>query len=582
MSAIFPDSAVQMPSLTVEPNCGHPGHVVQLYSNDAFLFDVLSRYVGDAIAAGDGAVVIATKAHQDGLEERLRERGLLTTGSEPGNRYLCLEAGETLSRFMANGSVDESSFMELMNDVITVIKSGAGGKDPRITVFGELVALLWAQGKASEAIKVERLWNQLAQKHSFNLLCAYPISAFGNEKDITPFIEMCSQHSDVIPSESYLQLDNEAERLRSIAQLQQKAQVLEKELTARAGQEQFQQFVDAVRDYAIFMLDTDGSVRTWNAGAERIKGYKAAEIIGKHFSCFYPEEDRQHGKPQWELVLAAKDGRFEDEGWRIRQDGSRFWANVVITAVRDRTGKLVGFGKVTRDFTDRMQMEKQVRDSEKLLRELSHHLLQSQDEERRRIGRDLHDSLGQYLAALKMKLEVLRCHSEDHSELRDCVRLVEDSIKEVRTISYLLYPPMLEETGLESAIHWYLDGFSGRSGVKINFDVDREFQRLARDVELALFRVLQESLTNVHRHSGSQTASIRLFRRDGMAVLEIQDQGRGFPRELLQESGVNWAGAFGVGLRGMRERMHQLGGQLEVLSSASGTTVSALVPAKER
>ncbi len=481
-----------------------------------------------------------------------------------------------------NGSVDENSFIELMNDVITLIKSDIAGHDPRITVFGELVALLWAQGKSSEAIKVERLWNQLAQKHSFNLLCAYPISAFGNEKDIAPFIEMCSHHSDVSPSEGYLQLDNEAERLRSVAQLQQKAEVLEKEMGVRANQEQFQQFVEAVRDYAIFMLDTEGRVRTWNAGAERIKGYKAAEIIGKHFSWFYPEEDRQHGKPQWELVLAAKDGRFEDEGWRIRQDGSRFWANVVITAVRDRAGKLVGFGKVTRDFTDRMQMEKQVRDSERLLRELSLHLLQTQDEERRRIGRDLHDSLGQSLAALKMKLDMLSCQSEDHSELKNCVKLVEESIKEVRTISYLLYPPMLEETGLESAIHWYLDGFSERSGVEIKFDVDPEFRRLPREVELALFRVLQESLTNVHRHSGSKTATIRLFRREGMAVLEVQDQGKGFPRELLQESGMNWAGTFGVGLRGMKERMHQLGGRLDLISSASGTTVSALVPAKER
>src|SRR5262249_23691520 len=155
---------------------------------------------------------------------------------------------------------------------------------------------------------------------------------------------------------------------------------------------------EAVQDYAIFMLDPTGHVRTWNRGAWRIKQYSAEEIIGKHFSIFYPEEDKRNGKPQWELEIALKDGRFEDEGWGIRKDGSRFWANVIITAVRDNAGKLVGFGKVTRDFTERMEAKEALARSERSLRELSLHLLSTQDEERKRIGRDLHDSLGQYLA----------------------------------------------------------------------------------------------------------------------------------------------------------------------------------------
>ena len=200
---------------------------------------------------------------------------------------------------------------------------------------------------------------------------------------------MCSTHSGVAPSESYLGLSSDEDRLRSIAQLQQKAEVLEKELAARQREEQFRLLVAAVQDYAIFMLDPGGNVSSWNAGAERIKQYKAEEIIGKHFSQFYPEEDVRNGKPDWELTVAQKEGRLEDEGWRIRKDGSRFWANVIITAVRNSSGKLVGFAKVTRDVTTKMQaqraLQKEVAErreaqrqlhlSEKFLRELSLHLL---------------------------------------------------------------------------------------------------------------------------------------------------------------------------------------------------------------
>jgi PAS domain S-box-containing protein len=182
-------------------------------------------------------------------------------------------------------------------------------------------------------------------------------------------------------------------------------------IALRRSEERFWLLADAVQDYAIFMLDTHGRVSTWNKSAERIKGYKNSEIIGRHFSIFYPEEDRLARKPQRELEIAAKEGRLEDEGWRNRKDGSRFWANVIITALRDDAGRLIGFGKVTRDFTERIladqalrreveerrEAQRKLQDSEKSLRHLSLRLLQSQDEERGRIGRDLHDSVGQYL-----------------------------------------------------------------------------------------------------------------------------------------------------------------------------------------
>ena len=359
----------------------------------------------------------------------------------------------------------------------------------------------------------------------------------------------------------------------------------------RQSEERFRLLVEAVQDYAIFMLDTEGRVATWNAGAERIKGYTASEIIGRHFSCFYPEEDIRSNKPQLGLEAAARDGRFETEGWRLRKDGSKFWADVVITAIRDTAGNLIGFGKVTRDFTDRMLADKALHDSqsrlqesEKSLRELSLHLLRTQDEERRRIGRELHDSLGQNLSFMKMKLDSLKSLTgggkidDIQQHLAEFGRIVEDSVTEVRTISYLLYPPMLEELGLKSAISWYVDGFTKRSGIQTRLEIPCDLGRLPRDAEMAMFRILQESLTNVHRHSGSRTATVRLLLRDARLILEVTDQGKGIPSANLEESGEDWTGALGVGLRGMHERMRQLGGKLELKSTSTGTTIVAEVP----
>jgi PAS domain S-box-containing protein len=303
----------------------------------------------------------------------------------------------------------------------------------------------------------------------------------------------------------------------------------------RWSEDRFRLMAESVQDYAIFMLDPEGHVSTWNTGAKRIKGYTAEEIIGRHFSCFYPEEDILADKPGRELVDAVAQGRFEDEGWRVRKDGSTFWANVIITPVRDDTNKLIGFAKVTRDITDRMQKEKALRD-------LTAHLLQSQDEERRRVGRDLHDTLGQCVTAMKISLDSLASSVEpkdlsDRQQISQCVQLAEECVKEVRTLSYLLYPPMLEEMGLKSAVPWYLEGFSARSGIRASFEVSPDFGRLSRDTELALFRVLQESLTNVHRHSGSRRAHVQLSTQGG----------DGHPRSQRLRKGDSVGDSGGVG-----------------------------------
>jgi signal transduction histidine kinase len=214
------------------------------------------------------------------------------------------------------------------------------------------------------------------------------------------------------------------------------------------------------------------------------------------------------------------------------------------------------------------------------LRKLTARLLQSQDEERRRIARELHDSVGQTLAALSMNLSAVRADVErltaTAANLTDSEGLVQEMSKEVRTISHLLHPPLLDEAGLASAVRWYVDGFSQRSKIKVDLDLPDDFGRLPREPETAIFRVVQECLTNIHRHSGSATARIVLRHFEDHVSVEVADKGKGIPAEKQDEMAS--AGAPGVGLRGMRERIRQLGGSLEINSDDAGTVVAARLP----
>jgi signal transduction histidine kinase len=226
------------------------------------------------------------------------------------------------------------------------------------------------------------------------------------------------------------------------------------------------------------------------------------------------------------------------------------------------------------------QRTAQLQQSNKDLRDLSVRLLHVQDDERRRIARDLHDSTGQALTALKLELagierELAPRNPQLAERLASSIENARQISDDLRTISYLLHPPLLDELGLGSALRWYVDGFAKRSGISVCLDLGGE-RRLPPEMETTLFRVVQECLINVHRHSGSATASIRLSQEAGRIVLEVEDEGRGISADELFD--ITSGAAPGVGLRGMRERIKDFGGELEILSPGRGTMVKAIIP----
>jgi signal transduction histidine kinase len=218
------------------------------------------------------------------------------------------------------------------------------------------------------------------------------------------------------------------------------------------------------------------------------------------------------------------------------------------------------------------------------LRDLSSRLQQMRDEERRQIARELHDSVGQLLAALSMNIGIVQLQADKLDSVgaravSENAAMVDQISREIRTISHLLHPPLLDVAGLASALRWYVDGFSERSKIKVDLDIPEEFGRLSTETELAIFRMVQECLTNIHRHSGGSTAAIRVREEDREICVLVQDHGKGMSLEKQLE--LSSSGRTGVGFRGMRERFRQLGGSVEIRSDSSGTTVTAIVPLPE-
>ncbi len=339
-------------------------------------------------------------------------------------------------------------------------------------------------------------------------------------------------------------------------------------------EDRYHLLIDAVQDYAIFMLDQDGRVASWNGGAHKIKGYAPDEIIGRHFSVFYTPEDVAAAKPERELALAIAQGRVADQGWRVRRDGSRFWADVTITAVYDAAGALLGFAKVTRDMTERMRLAELEHASE-----LAAQIQRTREDEQRRIARELHDDLGQQLTALKMGVVALeRRMGENASDpegltaASELQRQIDGMVASLRRIASDLRPPLLDDLGLVAALEWLTDDFTQRFNVVATLHNTVDDTGFTPFASSALFRIVQEALTNVARHAQASRVVVEISSDPNTCSLHIEDNGCG---ALLEDTGRR--GSFG--LLGMGERVRQLHGRLAIdTAPGHGFRITAKIP----
>ena len=388
------------------------------------------------------------------------------------------------------------------------------------------------------------------------------------------------------------------------------------ERTLRDSEERSRLLVEGVQEYAIFQLDPEGHVASWNAGAQRLKGYDSAEIIGKHFSVFYPEEDKMIDKPRHILASAVRHGQSEDEGWRVRKDGSRFWANVIITALRDPKGNLLGFAKLTRDTTEnrekaealtkakellelrveqrtavltrvnqemrteiaeRQHAEEQLRKSRDQLRALAARLQSVREEERTYIAREIHDELGQACTAIKMDLAMIghkltKRQTRLQAKVDSAIQLVDNTILALRRIASELRPRTLDDLGLPAALEAQAQEFESRTGIPCSVTLPPEPLLLDTERSTAIFRIFQESLTTVARHAHASRVEARLQREGDRLIFQVFDNGTGFDPESAK------AGKS-LGLVGMQERALLLNGDFKTEGvPGAGTTVTLTIP----
>lgn len=352
------------------------------------------------------------------------------------------------------------------------------------------------------------------------------------------------------------------------------AAVRERSGKRRASEQRYRQLVESLPE-ALLVQQGDGIVLA-NPTAVNLLGATSVTQLKDRSIMEMVHPDHHDVFARYIAQIRKGDQRPPLEGILLRLDGAAVDVEVTAAIVSDQDQPAIQF--IARNITFRKQAERQ-------LRELSLRLMRAEDEERRRLARDLHDSTAQELTAMMTSLELIDgamagTDGPIRKRFDECRQLAKHCSEQIRATSYLLHPPLLDEMGLAVALKQHVEGFAERTHIRVTVDMPSDMGRLAPETELALFRVVQESLSNIHRHSGSSTASVRLLRDAENIVLEVQDQGRGLPFAVTDGTRLP-LDRLGVGIAGMQERLQHLGGRLSVASNSQGTTVRATLPLRE-
>jgi PAS domain S-box-containing protein len=593
---------------------------VQLYETDASLLDAVAGFIGAALRAGDAGIVVATRPHREGLQERLRAQGL----DMGDGRYVALDATETLSRFMGDGMPDPARFAEVVGGIVE--RAAVGGR--KVRVFGEMVALLVADGNQAAAVRLEELWNDLLETLSFSLFCAYPMEGLVG----APFAELvddvCTRHSRVIPAESYTALLSPDDRLRAVAVLQQKAASLEAEIADQqaerlralnAAQLRASEEIEAGRDAArrlsaivessndaIIGKTLEGIVTSWNRAAEQLYGYRAEEMVGESVARIIPPDrpDELHKI----LARLRRGERIEHyETVRRHKDGSLVDVSVTVSPVMDTKGRVVGASAIARDVSERRRAEAErarLLQSEQAARGVAEAALRARDEFLAAAAHDLKTPL----TTIKGTAQLLQWHLAQTRVNAERVTRGLGSIDATASRMAAQIDELLDLTQVQMGEALALQRQPTdlvSLAQRVTAEQQQSTQRHSIRVEAAveelvgtwdvtrLARALDNLLGNAVKYSPQGGEIVVTVRHEEdaagrWAVLEVRDPGVGIPEtdlprifERFHRAGnvAGEIGGSGIGLTSARQVVEQHGGCIAVATrEGEGSTFTVRLP----
>ena len=555
-------------------------HFVQFYESDVFLLDSLSGFIDTGLSAGDACIVIATKAHKERLEERLKAKGLDLIAAHSRGEYIALDAAETLSKFMVDGLPDPQRFLEIIGSVIRQ----AGEGRHHVRAFGEMVALLWEEGNQAGAIHLEELWNDLARIHSFSLFCAYPMHGFGNAAHGTPFTEIGTHHTRVIPAESYNALATPDERLRAVTLLQQKAESLHAEIMERKQAEKalrisetrYRRLFEAARDGVLILDPRTRKILDANPFMEELLGYPREELFGKELFEIGLHKDEQANQDAFRKLQENHYIRYEDLSLKTKT-GERREIEVVANLYEEEDKQIIQYN--IRDISARKKLERQ---KDEFISMASHEL------------KTPVTSLKGFLNLLQRRLTSPEDEKELHylarmnAQVHKLTKLINDllDISKMQT-GQLIYRQ--ERFDLDALVQEIVENIQGTTQTHPLL-LEGQTQAEAFGDRDRIGQVLINLLNNAIKYSPqASTVVVRVAKDQNNALVSVQDFGIGIAKEHQQKIFERFYQVtdpeertypgLGIGLYISLEIVKRHGGQIWVESKkGEGTTFHFTLP----
>jgi PAS domain S-box-containing protein len=563
-------------------------HLCSIYESPEEHFAVAVPFIRIGLDRGEKCIYVADDGTEDQVRDAMQAEGIdVDLAIATNTLVLCGREG----LYLKNGSFDPD-WMHSFWTHTTAEALTQGFAALRAT--GETGWLLGGVPGIDRWLEYESRMNHILARHNCTALCQYNRRLFPPEL----ILDVIRTHPTVIyrgvvcrnmyyvPPEELLEPNNAAKEVdRLLGNIRDREEIedaLRQQRNELAESEQRWRSVFENSAIGMVMGDSSANILASNQAFQELVGYTGDEL--RQFTVFdltHESDVPLNMELRAELIAGARREMQMEKRLRAK-DGRLVWVRVTSSKIRGFDGTSDRVVALVEDITARRLAEQERDASLNQSRTLAAKLMHAQDDERRRIAQMLHETTAQDLAALKMQLARLnrsasRLSDSERTTLTESMSLAEQSMTEIRTLSYLLHPPFLDEAGLVSALRWYAPGFAKRSGIDVELELPEQFERLPLDTETALFRIVQESLINIHRHAESPTARIRLRRNAGTLVLEIEDRGRGIPKLNLGHI-TNGGAGVGVGIAGISERIEQLGGLLEITSSECGTTLRVQLP----